>query len=85
MHFKLQSFRPCQALNPYVNCYVDMSENQEPWNQILIPSAIQNLGFIFNGHMTSSLGKDNPVSRSYVVGQQEHPQLARKVNHSFRT
>jgi AraC-like DNA-binding protein len=76
MHFKLRSFRPCRALNPYIHCYVNMSENQEPWNQLLIPISIQNLGFIFDGNMTSSLDKNNMVSRSFVVGQQEHPQLA---------
>jgi AraC-like DNA-binding protein len=76
MHFKLQSFRPCRALNPYIFCYANIFENQEPLNQLLIPSNIQNLGFIFEGHMTSSHNKDKVVSRSFVVGQQEHPQIA---------
>jgi len=76
MQFKLQSYQPCGALQPYVHCYVSMSENKGFWNQVLIPSSIQNLGFIFGGNMTSSLDKDNLVTRSFVVGQQEHPQIA---------
>jgi AraC-like DNA-binding protein len=76
MQFKLQSFQPCSALLPYVHCYVSMSENLDQWDQVLIPSSIQNLGFIFGGNMKSSLDKDKLVHRSFVVGQQEHPQMA---------
>lgn len=76
MQLKLRSHQPCRALQPFLNCYVSLTDNQESWEQILIPSSIQNLGFIFGGSMTSSLDKDNLVSRSFVVGQQEQPQIA---------
>jgi AraC-like DNA-binding protein len=76
MQINLQSFRPCRALQPFINCYVSLAKNPDSWEQLLIPSSIQNLGFIFGGSMTSSLDKDSPVNRSFVVGQQEQPQTA---------
>ncbi len=74
--FNFQIFTPCTALKTYIECYVHMkSECPDNWQQKLIPSNIQNIGFIFHGHMQSPIFEDGQafIFRSYILGQLSEP------------
>jgi AraC-like DNA-binding protein len=78
VNFKLLSYQPCRALQPYISCYSSVSGNHvDGWEQVLIPSNMQNLGFIFDGTMSSPLNVHSAVNRSFVVGQMEKPSTVR--------
>jgi AraC-like DNA-binding protein len=53
-----------------------MSLYEQTFEQLLIPSSIQNLGFIFSGKMKTTHDKNVMVPRSFIVGQQEYPHMA---------
>jgi AraC-like DNA-binding protein len=76
MPLSFRSFQSCQALQPYLNCFVSMSLEEQSFEQLLIPSSIQNLGFIFAGKMKTTHDKNAMVPRSFIVGQQEYPHMA---------
>ena len=74
MKCKFRAYTPCLALQPYVNCYFHMKGDQcDPWQQQLVPSNMQGLGFIFSGSIHSSLAPDTSKIRSFVLGQLPKP------------
>lgn len=74
MDFKFFTRHPSETLQPFVYYYVSIKGNHRTaWRQNLIPSNMQNLGFIFSGAIRSSLHRDWSVTRSFVVGQMEIP------------
>jgi len=74
MKFEFRAYTPCLALQPYVNCYFHMQGSRcHPWQQQLVPSNKQGLGFIFNGSIHSSLAPDTSSTRSFVLGQLQKP------------
>src|ERR1700744_1290254 len=74
VNFKLLSYQPCPALQPYISCYSSVTGNHvDGWEQVLIPSNMQNIGFICAGTISSPMDVHAVVNRSFVVGQMEKP------------
>ncbi len=69
-------FNPSPPLQPYVERYMLLKESYPlGWQQTLIPSNIQNIGFILKGHILSNIFDNGRsfISRSYVLGQISKP------------